>query len=217
MTIRLPVHAAAGPPPPTTPDGAFAILRHLPVVGLYAAPSDRGAACPPTLRATPPRTIISRPVHTDGPGSALLEAAARMVGHSPPGHRERPHHRYQKRDREHHKRSRHRPLPRPNHRRHQTPCTNPSRRHSAALRAPGHRHRPGGSIGKSPPHGLDLGRPRTRHALLLTQSRRGRDPGRSGRVRSAACARARTDPSAVVKLDGGLRLPVPDGKTHSAS
>ena len=63
-TIRRPVHAAAGPPPPRIPDGALAILRHLRVAGLYAAPSDRGAGDPRVGRFTPPQTIISRPVHT---------------------------------------------------------------------------------------------------------------------------------------------------------
>ena len=32
-TIWRPVHAAAGPPPPRTPDGAFAILRHVRATG----------------------------------------------------------------------------------------------------------------------------------------------------------------------------------------
>lgn len=63
--MRLPVQAAAGPPSPRTPDGELAILRHVRVAGVYAAPSDRGAPyenAPP--RVTPPHTIISRPVHT---------------------------------------------------------------------------------------------------------------------------------------------------------
>src|ERR1039458_1839275 len=39
-TISRPVHAEPVPPPPRTPDGGLAILCHLRVAGLYAAPSE---------------------------------------------------------------------------------------------------------------------------------------------------------------------------------